>query len=88
LYDENNKEYFIKYNKDDALKTSIPFVMHTADLFAARYENERWMKEMNPIKSTRKSTTGRPRKGDLGETFNKNGINQTSVFDAFKDIVE
>ena len=88
LYDENNREYFIKFNKEDALQTSLPYIMHTADLFAARYENERWMKEMNPVKSTRKPTTGRPKKGDLSETFASNDVKPTSVFDAFKDIVE
>lgn len=88
LYDENNKEYFIKYNKDDALKTSMPYVMHTADLFAARYENERWMKEMNPIKSTRKSTIGRPKKGNLGDAFTNSNTDTKSVFDAFKGIIE
>ena len=88
LYDENNREYFIKFNKDDALQTSLPYIMHTADLFAARYENERWMKEMNPVKSTRSKTTGRPKKGNLSETFTNNDVKPTSVFDAFKDIVE
>lgn len=88
LYDENNKEYFIKFNKDDALQTSLPYIMHTADLFAARYENERWMKEMNPVKSTRAKTTGRPKKGNLAETFMNSNTDTTSVFDAFKDLVE
>jgi len=88
LYDENNKEYYIKYNNDDRLATSIPFIMHTADQMAAIYENKRWEAEMNPVKSTRKPTTGRPKKGDLSETFASNDVKPTSVFDAFKDIVE
>ena len=36
--------YYIAYNKDNALKTGLPFVMHQADIMAARFENERWMK--------------------------------------------
>ena len=88
LYDENNKEYYIKYNNDDRLATSIPFIMHTADQMAAIYENKRWEAEMNPVKSTRTKTTGRPKKGNLGETFASNDVKPTSVFDAFKDIVE
>ena len=87
LYDENNKEYFIKYNKDDALKTSIPFVMHTADLFAARFENERWITQLTPVKSTR-NPNGRPdTKAKLADAFERNGA-APNVFDAFKDIVE
>ena len=88
LYDENNKEYYIKYNNDDRLATSIPFIMHTADQMAAIYENKRWEAEMNPVKSTRTKTTGRPKKGNLGEAFTTNGADTKSVFDAFKDIVE
>jgi len=88
LYDENNKEYYIKYNNDDRLATSIPFIMHTADQMAAIYENKRWEAEMNPVKSTRSKTTGRPKKGNLSETFTNNDVKPTSVFDAFKDIVE
>jgi hypothetical protein len=89
LYDENNKEYFIKFDKDQAIKTSLPFIMHTADLFAARFENERWMKEMQPQKSTRSSVNGRPTsKPKLVETFTNSGFGTTNVFDAFKDIIE
>ena len=61
LYDENNKEYFIQYNKDNALKTSLPFVMHQADIMAARYENERWLKSKQP-KLSNKNVGGRPTK--------------------------
>jgi len=57
-------------------------------LNACTFESQRWKQEMNPIKSTRKSTTGRPKKGDLSETFTNNDVKPTSVFDAFKDIVE
>lgn len=88
LYDENNKEYYIKYNNDDRLATSIPFIMHTADQMAAIYENKRWEKEMNPLKSTRTKTSGRPKKGNLSETFANSTTDTKSVFDAFKDIVD
>jgi hypothetical protein len=88
LYDENNKEYFIKFDKDQAIKTSIPFIMHTADLFAARFENERWIKEMQPQKSTRNITNGRPKKSDLGNAFTNGGFGTVNVFDAFKDVIE
>ena len=90
LYDENNREYFIKFNNDDALKTSLPYIMHTADLFAARFENERWMTQLNPVKSTR-NPNGRPAsKGKLTEAFTttETKFDTGGVFDAFKDIVE
>ena len=90
LYDDNNKEYFIKFDKDQAIKTSLPFIMHTADLFAARFENERWIKEMQPQKSTRNTTNGRPaiKASKLSDTFQTSTFTTTNVFDAFKDIIE
>jgi hypothetical protein len=61
LYDDNNKEYYIAYNKDNSLKTSLPFVMHQADIMAARFENERWLKlKQNNV--TTKNVGGRPAK--------------------------
>jgi hypothetical protein len=40
LYDEANKPYYISYIEDRKLKTSLPFVLHQADLLAARVEYE------------------------------------------------
>ena len=53
LYDENNKEYYIKYNNDDRLATSIPFIMHTADQMAAIYENKRCVDMLNQFSCAR-----------------------------------
>lgn len=55
---------------------------------ACTFEFQRWSKEMNPVKSTRKPSTGRPTKGNLTETFANNDVKPTSVFDAFKGIIE
>jgi hypothetical protein len=88
LYDDNNKEYYIKFNNDDRLATSIPFIMHTADQMAAIYENKRWETKMQPQKSTRNATNGRPKKSDLGNAFTNGGFGTVNVFDAFKDVIE
>jgi hypothetical protein len=65
--------------------------MHTADLFAARFENERWLKEMSAEKSTR-NPNGRPAtKAKLGDVMSNTlsgGFDSTNVFDAFKDLIE
>jgi hypothetical protein len=42
LYDEANKPYFISRTKDSKLRTNLPYVMHQADLMAARVEFEKW----------------------------------------------
>ena len=61
LYDDGNKPYFIAYGADNALKSSLPFVMHQADIMAARFENERWVKLKQGTIST-KNVGGRPAK--------------------------
>jgi hypothetical protein len=61
LYDDSNKPYYISYGSDNALKTSLPFVMHQADIMAARFENERWLK-LKQGKTPTKNTGGRPTK--------------------------
>jgi hypothetical protein len=43
------------------LKSSLPFVMHQADIMAARFENERWVKLKQGTIST-KNVGGRPAK--------------------------
>lgn len=40
LYDEANKSYYISYYEERKLKTSLPYVLHQADLLAARVEYE------------------------------------------------
>jgi hypothetical protein len=88
LYDENNKEYYIKYNNDDRLKTSLPFIMHTADQMAAIYENKRWETQLNPVKSTRNVNGRPPSKNKLTDVFTNGGFGTVNVFDAFKDVIE
>ena len=40
MYDEANKAYYISYYEERKLKTSLPYVLHQADLLAARVEYE------------------------------------------------
>lgn len=42
LYDESNKPYFISRMPDSKLRFNMPYVMHQADLMAARIEYEMW----------------------------------------------
>jgi hypothetical protein len=39
LYEESNKAYFMSYNEDYELKTSLPHIMHIADITAAKCES-------------------------------------------------
>jgi hypothetical protein len=61
LYDDGNKPYFIGFGADKTLKSSLPFVMHQADIMASRFENERWLKLQSGNIATKK-LGGRPAK--------------------------
>jgi hypothetical protein len=44
LYDEANKKYLMTYLPEQKPRTSLPFIVHQADLMAARIEFEReWL---------------------------------------------
>ena len=44
LYDEANKKYFIGFTPEVKPRTSLPYILHFADMMAARIEFEReWM---------------------------------------------
>jgi hypothetical protein len=44
LYDEANKKYLMGFAPEQKLRTSLPFIIHQADLMAARIEFEReWL---------------------------------------------
>lgn len=51
LYDEGNKPYYIGFAPQSKLRTNLPYVLHQADLTAARYEYTRWLK-LNPYTTT------------------------------------
>ena len=48
LYDEGNKKYLMTYMPEQKPRTSLPFIVHQADLMAARIEFEReWLPKLN-----------------------------------------
>jgi hypothetical protein len=48
LYDEANKKYFLSFMPEQKPRTSLPFILHQADLMAARIEFEReWLPKLN-----------------------------------------
>ena len=57
LYEEANKGYYISYSKDRQLKTNIPYILHQADLMAARIEFEReWLPKLKEGKKNLANT--------------------------------
>ena len=48
LYDEGNKKYLIGFMPEQRPRTSLPFIVHQADLMAARIEFEReWLPKLS-----------------------------------------
>jgi hypothetical protein len=56
LYDEANKKYLMTYMPEQKPRTSLPYIVHQADLMAARIEFEReWLPKLNSKSETVKS---------------------------------
>jgi hypothetical protein len=48
LYDEGNKKYLMAWTPEQRPRTSLPFIVHQADLMAARIEFEKeWLPKFN-----------------------------------------
>ena len=55
LYDEANKKYLMTYMPEQKPRTSLPFIVHQADLMAARIEFEReWLPKLQGCVETKK----------------------------------
>jgi hypothetical protein len=53
LYDEANKKYLINFMPEQKPRTSLPFILHQADLMAARIEFEReWLPKLKEGKKS------------------------------------
>jgi len=53
LYDEGNKKYFISFTPGQKPRTSLPFILHQADLMASRIEFEReWLPKLKEGKKS------------------------------------
>jgi hypothetical protein len=53
LYDEANKKYLVNFMPEQKPRTSLPFILHQADLMAARIEFEReWLPKLKEGKKS------------------------------------
>jgi hypothetical protein len=59
LYDDGNKAYLISSQNESKLRSSLPFILHQADILAARVEWEKeWIDKVGaPIKKEVKAST-------------------------------
>jgi hypothetical protein len=66
LYEDSNKPYLISYSPESRLRTSIPLILHQADMIASRVEWENhWIPKLN--NSSEKDTS---QKKDTYKSYN------------------
>jgi hypothetical protein len=54
LYEESNKAYLISYQPESRLRTTLPIILHQADMLASRVEWERdWLPKLNTPQQTK-----------------------------------
>ena len=78
LFDESNKPYFMSRTADSKLKTNLGYIMHQADLMAARIEFETWYKD-RPTQST-------PIKKQYAKKALSNSTDNVNAKEMFKDL--
>jgi hypothetical protein len=84
LYDEGNKKYLMSFMPEQKPRTSLPFILHQADLMAARIEFEReWLPK---LKEGKKSVDIKKENFTLGNKPNtsKKQSTKTKALGTFK----
>jgi hypothetical protein len=77
LYDEANKKYLLNFMPEQKPRTSLPFILHQADLMAARIEFEReWLPK---LKEGKKSVDVKKDNFTLGNKPNTSKKNSTKT---------
>jgi hypothetical protein len=85
LYDESNKPYFITYGQETSIKVSLPFILHHADLMAARFENERWLRlNGGVVPKPSPAKKHKAKKPDLSTLTSKTKLDFGAVFSESK----
>jgi hypothetical protein len=75
LYDQANESYLKGFMPETKPRTSLPFILHQADLMAARIEFEReWLDTFGGQEKTKVKTSKQDRvNSNLGKIGSKNG---------------
>jgi len=83
LYDEANKPYLLSYSAETKLRTSLPYIVHQADLMAARVEFEReWLDKLNntPVEEPKVTVKPTPQSKPVQVPENKDLKNIMDTF--------
>jgi hypothetical protein len=93
LYDDANKKYLMGYMPEQKPRTSLPFILHQADLMAARIEFEReWLpklkKEKNNLENTKSNFTLGDNKGGNKTTPTKSKALSSIKSEGLKNMLD
>lgn len=66
LYDEANKPYLFASKPDSKIRCNMPYILHTADMMASKFEYEAWNKGVGKFES---SMNFNSLSGDLSDQF-------------------
>ena len=86
LYDEANKPYLLSWAPETKLRTSLPIIIHQADMMAARIEFEReWLDKLNgtPVEKPKPITSqnyNKPKQPQISIPENSNLKDIMSTF--------
>lgn len=84
LYDEGNKKYLMSFMPEQKPRTSLPFILHQADLMAARIEFEReWLPKLKEGKKSVDNGKGNFTLGNKPNTSKKTST-KTKALGSFK----
>ena len=84
LYDEANKKYLLNFMPEQKPRTSLPFILHQADLMAARIEFEReWLPKLKEGKKSVDNGKGNFTLGNKPNTSKKTST-KTKALGSFK----
>jgi hypothetical protein len=84
LYDEGNKKYLMGYGPEQKFRTSLPLILHQADLMASRIEFEReWLSKLKEGKKSVDAGKGNFTLGNKPNT-SKKASTKTKALGSFK----
>lgn len=89
LYDDGNKAYLISGNNDSKLRSCMPFILHQADMIAARVEWEKeWLDKVGvpTRKDNKPATTAQFKQQAEAKKLQAIGKGNTGLLDALKGI--
>lgn len=87
LYEDANKPYLISFNPESRLRTSLPLILHQADLLASRVEWEQhWLSKLNNNSEPVKVNINKFNKDHSQQAYKQLATKNPGLMDAFKNL--